>query len=63
MKMTVMIQYYGHVIHAGGSITYRSVEIELTEEQAKKLALKADEDYANISLAKEPPIAHGVNGN
>jgi hypothetical protein len=54
MKMIIMIQYFGHVIHAQGSVTYRTVEIELTKEQAEKLELKADEDYTNIfSITKE----------
>jgi len=34
MKITVMIQYYGHVIHAAGSMTYRAVSLTLTDEQA-----------------------------
>ena len=33
MKITVMIQYYGHVINAGGNVTYRSVTLTLTDEQ------------------------------
>lgn len=49
-KITVMIQYFGHVINAQGSITHRLVEIELTEEQSKKLKLKKDEDFGVVAI-------------
>lgn len=49
-KITVMIQYFGHVIHAQGNVTYRTVELELTEEQSKKLKLRKDEDYGPIAI-------------
>ncbi|MGK0705152.1 hypothetical protein ACSFCW_16970 [Yokenella regensburgei] len=46
--MTVLVQYLGHVIHAGGSVTYRTVEIDLTYDQVKALELKADEEYGPV---------------
>lgn len=49
-SMTVLVQYLGHVIHAGGSVTYRAVDIELTEEQVKALELKTDEEYGLIAI-------------
>jgi len=56
MTMTVMIQYFGHVVHAGGSTTYRAVTIELTADQVAKLILQEDEAYGVIALAtKEQP--------
>ena len=53
MKITVMIQYLGHVIHAGGNISYRSVTLSLTEEQAAALRLLEDEDYGPIAIDKD----------
>lgn len=50
MKLTVLVQYYGSVIHAGGHMAYRSVTIDLTEEQVKSLALRPDEEYGPLSL-------------
>ena len=50
MKLTVLVQYYGSVIHAGGHMTYRSVTIDLTDEQVKALALRPDEEYGPIAL-------------
>lgn len=50
MKICVMIQYVGHVINAGGVVTYRCVELELTPEQVDKLRLERDEFYATMSL-------------
>lgn len=49
-KITVMIQYFGHVINAQGNMTYRAVEIELTDEQSKKLKLKKDEDFGVVAI-------------
>ena len=54
MKLTVVIQYHGHVIHAGGCTTYRTVVLELTEEQTKQLALKQDEDYGPVEFVALP---------
>lgn len=52
MKITVVIQYVGHVVHAGGLTTYRTVEIELTDEQAGKLKLACeDESYATAIIS------------
>ena len=45
MKITVMIQNYGYVIHADGRMTYRAVSLNLTDEQAAALELREDEDY------------------
>lgn len=50
MKMTVMIQYFGHVYHAGGYTKYRPVTVDLTPEQAKSLALRDDEDYGPVGF-------------
>lgn len=50
IKLTVMIQYVGHVINAGGSVEYRSVEIELNDEQSSKLKLQKDEYYGASSF-------------
>lgn len=50
MEMHVMVQYVGHVYHAGGVTTYRCVKVELTPEQVDKLKLGYDEFYATISL-------------
>jgi len=49
-SMTVLVQYLGHVIHAGGSVTYRTVDIELTDEQVKALELKVDEEYGPVAI-------------
>ena len=49
-KITVMIQYFGHVINTQGNVTYRAVEIELTDEQSKKLKLKKDEDFGVVAI-------------
>lgn len=53
MKMTVMIQYVGHVVHCGGSVNYRSVVIDLTSEQSEKLRLHDDEFFGPISISHE----------
>lgn len=53
MKMIVMVQYVGHVVHAGGSVNYRAVEIELTDEQSKMLKLNDDEHYANVAISND----------
>lgn len=53
MKMTVMIQYVGHVVHCGGSVTYRSVVIDLTAEQSEKLRMHDDEFFGPISISHE----------
>ena len=53
MKLHVMVEYVGHVIHAGGSVTHRHVEIELTDEQKKKLKLDQDEHYGVFSIETE----------
>ena len=51
VKLIAMVQYVGHVVHAGGSVSYRAVEIDLTDEQAKKLRLRnEDEDYATFAI-------------
>ena len=50
MKMTVLIQYYGSVIHAGGHMTYRTVTLDLTDDQARALALRPDEEFGPIAL-------------
>jgi len=57
MKITVMIQYYGHVINAGGNITYRSVTLTLTDEQAAALDLREDEDYGPTAIEKDEQVA------
>ncbi len=44
MKMTVVIQYIGHAIHAGGHITYRRITLDLTSEQADALTLHCNEE-------------------
>lgn len=53
MKMIVMIQYVGHVVHAGGAVNYRTVEIELHEEQAKLLRLNDDEHFGPVAIHGE----------
>ena len=53
MKMTVMIQFVGHVIHAAGAVTYRAVEIELTGEQVKMLKLQQDEFFGAIAIEEQ----------
>ena len=53
MKLTVIIQYYGHVIHAGGDIVYRRVTMELAEEQAAALQLREYEDYGHMLIERE----------
>jgi len=53
MKLTVIIQYYGHVIHVGGDIVHRRVTLELTEEQAAALRLQKDEDYGPMLIERE----------
>ena len=51
VKLIVMVQYVGHVAHAEGSVSYRAVEIDLTDEQAKKLRLRNEyEDYATFAI-------------
>lgn len=50
MKLTFLIQYYGHVIHAEGSVKYRTVDIELTPEQKQKLKLVKDEDFGVVAI-------------
>ncbi|MDG7000416.1 MAG: hypothetical protein JRN15_15070 [Nitrososphaerota archaeon] len=42
--MTVVIQYIGHAIHAGGHITYRRITLDLTSEQADALTLHCNEE-------------------
>ena len=51
MKMTVMIQYVGHVVR-GGSVNYRSVVIDLAE-QSEKLRMHDDEFLGPISISHE----------
>lgn len=46
LTLTVVAQYVGHVINAGGLVSYRTVTLELTEEQQQKLQLKDDEHYS-----------------
>ena len=48
--LTVVVQYMGHVINAGGLVSYRTVTLELTEEQQQKLQLKDDEHYSVVVL-------------
>lgn len=50
MKLNVMIQYVGHVVNAGGTVTYRLAQVELTDKQAEKLKLKHDEFFSVISI-------------
>jgi len=57
MKITVMIQYYGHVINAGGNITYRAVSLTLTDEQAAALELNDDEAYGPTAIEKDDEVA------
>lgn len=51
MKITVMIQYIGHVVHCGGVVTYRAVEIELTDAQATMLRLDYDESFGVVAIS------------
>ena len=37
MKLTVILASYADFIGAGGSIKYKSVQVELTEEQVKQI--------------------------
>ena len=53
-KLFVTIQNSNLVIHCGGCMTYRTVELELTEEQSKKLRLRDGDDYGPISIYFEP---------
>ena len=54
MKMTVVIQYIGHAVHAGGSVTYRRVTLELTPEQNKALDLLCEEEsYGPVIFDEE----------
>ena len=53
MKMTVMIQYVGYVVHCGGSVNYRSVVIDLTSKQSEKLRLHGNEFFGPISISDE----------
>jgi len=53
MKITVIIQYHGHVIHAGGHTTFRRVTMDLTEEQAAALQLRKDEEYGTMLIERE----------
>lgn len=48
--LTVMVQYVGHVINAGGAVNYRTVEVALTPEQQQRLKLQRDEYYGPISI-------------
>lgn len=50
MKLNVMIQYVGHVVNAGGTVTYRLAQVELTYEQVESLKLKHDEFFSVISI-------------
>jgi hypothetical protein len=52
-KIVVMIQYVGHVVNAQGSVTYRTIELELTKEQIQKLKLQQDEYYGPIAIEIE----------
>lgn len=54
VKITVMIQYVGHVVNAGGSVEYRAVEIDLTAEQSAKLALSQYEHYGPVAFSAQP---------
>jgi len=49
-SITVMIQYVGHVVNAGGAVTYRKVELVLTPEQRRIIALTEDEYYGPMSI-------------
>jgi hypothetical protein len=48
INVTVVTQYYGHVIHAGGNTTYRTVELQLTPEQTVALQLRDEEAYGTV---------------
>lgn len=61
-SLTVVIQYVGHVINAGGCVTYRSVEIKLTPDQMKLLELSTDEYYGPVSFSIEPKVAESRRG-
>lgn len=50
IKLNVMIQYVGHVVNAGGTVTYRLAQVELTDEQAENLKLSHDEFFSVISI-------------
>ena len=52
-KLTVMIQYVGHVINAGGSVEYRHVEIHLTPEQSQALTLHDDEHFGPVAFSMQ----------
>lgn len=50
-KLTVMIAYTGDAVNIGGSITYRSVTVQLTPEQSHALALRDEWDsYGPMAL-------------
>lgn len=53
MKLNVMIQYVGHVVNAGGTVTYRLAQVELTDEQAERLKLSHDEFFSVISIDRD----------
>lgn len=53
MKLNVMIQYVGHVVNAGGTVTYRLAQVELTSEQDEKLRLSHDEFFSVISIDRD----------
>ena len=50
INITVVVQYVGHVINAGGCVNYRTVVLELTPEQEVRLKLKQDEHYGPIVI-------------
>ena len=63
MKLTIIIQDYVHVVHAGGSVKYRAVQITLTPEQESALALIHEyEDYGIIAIDKEPAPPQSSEG-
>lgn len=53
MKIIVMVQYVGHVVHAGGAVNYRAIEIDLTDDQSKLLKLQDDEHYGAVAISDD----------
>lgn len=50
INITIVVQYVGHVVNAGGSISYRTVVLELTPEQENSLKLSQDEHYGLVAI-------------
>lgn len=51
--ITVVVQYVGHVINAGGTVSFRTITLELTEEQKGKLKLGKDEYLSVLAINNE----------